>query len=87
MQIQRFGSVIKVKPEKLEQYKKLYATAWPGVLEMISECNGRNYTIYSKDGFLVSFFEYTGENYKAEMRKMAAAPLPGNGGKYVSAIP
>ena len=73
--MQRYGSIIKVKPEKLEEYKKLHAAAWPGVLEMISECNIRNYSIYSKDDFLFSFFEYTGKDYKADMEKMAADPL------------
>lgn len=74
MQVQRFGSVIKVKPEKLEHYKKLHAEVWPDVLEMITECNIRNYSIYYKDGFLFSFFEYTGKDYKADMEKMSADP-------------
>ena len=74
MQIQRFGSVIKVKPEKLKRYKNLHASVWPGVLEIISKCHIVNYSIYFKDGFLFSYFEYTGEDYKADMEKMAADP-------------
>ncbi len=73
--IQRYGSVIKIRPEKLIQYKKLHAEAWPGVLEMIHKCNIHNYSIYHKDNFLFSYFEYTGEDYKADMDKMAADPL------------
>ena len=75
MQVQRYGSVIKVKPEKLGEYKKLHAAVWPGVLKMISASNIRNYSIYYKDGFLFSYFEYTGNDYKADMEKMAADPL------------
>ncbi len=75
MPVQRFGSVIKVKPEKLEQYKNLHAAVWPGVLEMISKCHIANYSIYYKDGFLFSYFEYTGNNYKRDMEKMAADPI------------
>lgn len=75
MPVQRFGSVIKVKPEKLEQYKNLHATVWPGVLEMISKCHITNYSIYYKDGFLFSYFEYTGNDYKRDMEKMAADPI------------
>lgn len=72
--MKRYGSVIRVRPEKLEEYKQLHAAVWPGVLKMICECNLRNYSIYYKDGFLFSYYEYTGEDYVADMKKMAADP-------------
>ncbi|MBS1748489.1 MAG: L-rhamnose mutarotase [Bacteroidetes bacterium] len=75
MRVQRYGSVIKVKSEKLEQYKKLHATVWPDVLAMIKQCNIRNYTIYHKDNLLFSYFEYIGDDYASDMKKMAADPL------------
>jgi len=40
-----YGSVIGVRPEKLEEYKKLHAAVWPAVLDMIREVNIRNYSI------------------------------------------
>jgi L-rhamnose mutarotase len=70
--MQRFGSVIKLKPGKMEEYRKLHADPWPQVLHTIRECNIRNYTIYYKDGFLFSHFEYIGEDFAADMKKMAA---------------
>ncbi len=73
--MKRYGSVIKVKPEKLDEYKRLHADPWPGVLKMIESCNIHNYSIYLKDGFLFSYFEYTGEDYPADTAKMAADPL------------
>ncbi|MDR1783655.1 MAG: L-rhamnose mutarotase [Dysgonamonadaceae bacterium] len=72
--MKRYGSVIRVRPEKLEEYKKLHAAVWNGVLDMIKQCNIRNYSIYYKDGFLFSYFEYIGSNYEADMAKMAADP-------------
>jgi L-rhamnose mutarotase len=72
--MQRYGSVIKLKPEKLEEYKTLHAAPWPEVLQMIHDCNIRNYTIYYKDGFLFSHFEYVGDDFNADMQKMAADP-------------
>ena len=71
----RYGSVIKVKPEKLGEYKDLHANPWPGVNQMIRECNIRNYSIYYRDGYLFSYFEYTGEDFEADMQKMAADSL------------
>jgi L-rhamnose mutarotase len=70
--MKRYGSVIKVRPEKLEEYKRLHAAAWPGVLKMIHDCNIRNYSIYLKDGYLFGYYEYLGSNYQADMAKMAA---------------
>jgi L-rhamnose mutarotase len=73
--MKRYGSVIRLLPEKYEEYKKLHSAVWPGVLAMIHHCGIRNYTIYHKDGFLFSHFEYVGEDYEADMEKMKADPL------------
>ena len=73
--IKRYGMVIKVKPEKIEEYKELHANPWPGVNKMLSECNIKNYSIYIRDGFLFSYFEYTGSDFDADMAKMAADSL------------
>jgi L-rhamnose mutarotase len=42
----RYGTVIGVKDEELDEHKKLHAAVWPDVLKMISDCNIRNYSIY-----------------------------------------
>lgn len=73
--MKRYGQVIKVKPEKLEEYKKLHANAWPGVLKTIKECNIRNYSIFYRDGYLFAYFEYVGDDFEADMEKMAADPV------------
>lgn len=73
--MKRYGQVIKVKPEKLEYYKKLHANPWPEVLDMISACNINNYSIYLKDDFLFAYFEYVGDDFEADMDKMAADPI------------
>lgn len=76
----RYGMVIRLKEENIEEYQKLHAQVWPGVLEMIAACHIRNYSIFLKqldDGqhYLFSYFEYTGSNFDADMEKMAADPL------------
>jgi L-rhamnose mutarotase len=73
----RFGSVIGLKDEKLDYYKKLHAAAWPGVLGMLRECNVRNYSIYlhrMDDGklYLFSYFEYVGDDLEGDMAKLSA---------------
>jgi L-rhamnose mutarotase len=66
--------VIKVRPRQLEEYNRLHAAVWPGVLAKIKDCNLRNYSIYYKDGYLFSYFEYTGGDFAADMKKMADDP-------------
>ena len=72
--MKRYGMAIKVKPGKFEEYKRLHADVWPDVLKMIAECNIRNYSIYHKDGMMFSYFEYVGDDFDADMAKMAADP-------------
>ena len=64
--------MIRVKPNKLEEYKQYHADVWPEVLGIIHECNIRNYSIYHKDGYLFAYFEYIGDDFDADMAKMAA---------------
>ncbi len=73
--MRRFGQVIGIVPEKLEYYKKLHANAWQGVLDMIDICNIHNYSIYVYNNKLFAYYEYTGSDYEADMKKMAEDPL------------
>ena len=73
--MKRYGQVIKVKPDKIDEYKKLHAAVWPEVKKIITDCNIRNYSIYLKDGFLFSYYEYVGNDYDMDMKKMAADPI------------
>ncbi len=66
--------VIRIKPDKLDEYKRLHAAVWPGVLQKIKECHINNYSIYHKDGWLFSYFEYTGQDFEADMAAMAEDP-------------
>lgn len=72
--MRRCGMVIRVKPEKLEEYRRLHAEVWPGVLKTIRECNIRNYSIFHRDGYLFGYFEYVGDDFEADMERMAADP-------------
>jgi Uncharacterized conserved protein, COG3254 len=74
--MQRIGMVIGIRPEKIEEYKRLHAAVWPEVLSMIEACNIRNYSIFLKEpeNLLFSFYEYHGTDYEADMAKMAADP-------------
>ena len=72
--MKRYGQVIGVRPEHFERYKKYHAAVWPEVLDMIKKCNMQNYSIFHKDNLLYAYFEYTGNDFTADMTKMAADP-------------
>ena len=69
--MKRFGQTIRLKPEGAEEYIRLHAETWPGVLAKIKECNISNYSIFRKDNTLFAYFEYTGSNFSADMDLMA----------------
>lgn len=72
--MKRIGSVIELRDGAHEEYERLHKTVWPGVLDMIRECGIRNYTIFRWGNKLFSYFEYIGDNFEADMRKMADDP-------------
>ena len=72
--MRRYGSVIKVKLDRLPEYKRYHLAVWPEVLATILACNIRNYSIFLKDDLLFGYFEYHGTAFAADMAKMAADP-------------
>lgn len=76
---QRVGMALGIKKEKIEEYKKLHANVWPDIAEKIRDCNISNYSIYIAETepgkyCLFSYFEYTGDDFDADMKKMADDP-------------
>jgi L-rhamnose mutarotase len=72
--LKRYGLVLGLKPEALEEYKKYHAEVWPSILKLIRDCNIRNYSIFLKDNRLFAYYEYIGTDHAADMAKIAADP-------------
>lgn len=74
MTITRIGQVIKLRPEKREEYLRLHADVWPEVLRAIEAANIRNYSIFLREPEMLMFgtYEYHGSDYRADMARMAA---------------
>lgn len=66
-----FGQLGRLKPEKIEEYEALHAAPWPEVLQTIHDCNLRNYSIFREGAQVFAYFEYIGDDYEADMEKMA----------------
>ena len=77
--MKRYGSIVGLREEKIEEYNRLHADVWPDVLDRIHRSNIRNYSIFLRklpDGkhYLFSYFEYAGSDFAADMAAMAADP-------------
>ena len=74
----RIAWVTGLRPEKAARYEELHANPMPGVNEMITACHLHNVTVNQVgiDGRLYLFFhcEYTGDDFDADMARMAADP-------------
>ena len=77
-QVQRKAWVTGLKPDKASHYRNLHANPWPAVSARIKACNIRNFSIYERaiagKTYLFAYLEYTGKDYAADMKKMAADP-------------
>lgn len=72
--------VVRLRADKIEEYKTLHSAVWPDVLKMLTACHIRNYSIFLRrldDGnhYLFSYFEYIGADFAADMALMAADPV------------
>lgn len=72
--MKRVASVIRLRPGYEETYRRLHADAWPAVLDTLRAAHVTNYSIFLRDGLLLSYLEYTGEDYDADMERIAADP-------------
>lgn len=71
--MERMGMVIRIRPEKIAEYKDLHANAWPEILDMITRSNIRNYSIFLREpeNLLFGYWEYHGRDFTADSRRMA----------------
>lgn len=79
---ERHGLVIGLKRDVLDEYVDLHKpeNVWPGITQLLRDCNITNYSIYLgelNDGnlYLFAYFEYCGDDFDADMQKMAASPV------------
>ena len=74
--MERMGQVIGLKPEAVEEYRRIHAEVWPEVLDLISACNITNYTIFLREpeNLLFAYWEYIGTDFAADMARMKADP-------------
>jgi L-rhamnose mutarotase len=54
----RICFLLKVRPEKVEEYKTRHAHVWPEMLDALRQTGWRNYSLFLRpDGLLVGYLE------------------------------
>ena len=77
--MQRFGKVIGLRTERVDEYLEMHREVWPEVYAQQIRCHLQNFTIFHQqlpDGkhYLFMYLEYVGSDYTADMKKMAQDP-------------
>ena len=77
---QRYAWVTGLKPEKAAHYEDLHAHPWTSVNKMLKQIHVQNFSIHEREIngqlYLFAYLEYTGTNFDADMKRMAADPEP-----------
>jgi len=76
--VRRVGMVIGLRPEFIDEYRRVHADGHPGVRDLLSKYHLRNFSIFLHQvaGRWLEFgyYEYHGENFEADMAALAAEP-------------
>jgi len=56
--MQRVCFLLKVRPEKIDEYRRRHAAVWPEMLEALRQTGWHNYSLFLRpDGLLVGYLE------------------------------
>ncbi len=69
--MKRVGFVLKVKPDRLKEYKARHKSVWPDMLDALRRTGWHNYSLFLRpDGLLFGYFE-TPDSFQAALDGMA----------------
>ncbi|GAA3857851.1 L-rhamnose mutarotase [Streptomyces sedi] len=72
--MQRVCFLLKVRPDRVEEYRRRHADVWPEMCEALSATGWHNYSLFLReDGLLVGYLET--EDFEAAQRAMAATDV------------
>jgi L-rhamnose mutarotase len=62
MSIIRYGRIVKIKAENLEEYILFHKSVWSEVQDTIRDTGIKNYTIFNWGSYIFSYYEINGED-------------------------
>ena len=73
--MQRYAFAVDLLPERRAEYLILHSRVWPRVEEALAEHHVTNYSIFIIESTLFGYYEYTGDDYEADMAAVDADPV------------
>jgi L-rhamnose mutarotase len=78
-EVKRVGMVIKIKPERLEEYLAVHADSVAGVRDLLTKYNLRNFSIFmtqleDSNYYEFGYYEYWGDDFETDMKLLEAEP-------------
>lgn len=69
--MQRVGFLLKVRQDKIDEYKQHHRSVWPEMLDALRRAGWRNYSLFMRpDGTLFGYFE-ADESFAASLAGMS----------------
>lgn len=77
--VRRVGMVIRINPERIDEYLAAHSDTNPGVRDLLTRYNMRNFSIFMtqlEDGnyYEFGYYEYWGNDFEGDMAKLSAEP-------------
>ncbi len=73
--MKRVGIILKVKKEKMDEYREVHKNVWPEMKEALSRHGWHNYSLFlNEDGFLFGYFE-TPVDFQTALQGMETEPI------------
>ncbi|MFP4323375.1 MAG: L-rhamnose mutarotase [Anaerolineales bacterium] len=73
--MKRVGFLLKVKPDKIDAYKREHEQVWPEMLDALRRHGWHNYSLFMReDGLLFGYFE-AAESFQASLDGMATEEI------------
>lgn len=73
--MKRVGFVLKVKQDKISEYREHHKAVWPEMLDALRRTGWHNYTLFLReDGMLFGYYE-AAESFQVSLDGMAREPI------------
>jgi L-rhamnose mutarotase len=69
--MRRVGFLLKVRPDKIEEYKARHKTVWPEMLDALRRTGWHNYSLFMRDDGLLFGYLETPESFQAALAGMS----------------
>ena len=78
-EVKRVGMVIRIKPDRLEEYLALHSDSTAGVRDLLIKYNMRNFSIFmtqleDSNYYEFGYYEYWGNDFETDMKMLEAEP-------------